>query len=92
MICSEENYLNEELAHLTKVFTEYNQYSEKIAKEIIQEEIATKNQAQNEEDGGVEDDDTTEEGDSDEFESATLSLPYIGEEGIKIMKKMKKDL
>ena len=28
IICSEENYLNEELAHLTKVFTEYNEYPE----------------------------------------------------------------
>ena len=76
----------------SKVFTEYNEYPENIAKEIIQQEIVTRNQAQNEEDGNVEDDDTTEEGDSDEIESVTLSLPYIGVEGIKIMKKMRKDL
>ena len=36
MICSEENYLNEELAHL-KVFMEYNQYPEKIVNELIQD-------------------------------------------------------
>ena len=59
-------------------------------KEIIQQEIATRNQARNEEDGNVEDDDTTEE--DDEIESVTLSLPYISEEGKKIVKKTKKDL
>ena len=84
MISSKEEYLQEELAHLKKVFTEYNQYPKKIVEEVIQEET-TKQNTENE---PVDKDDNND----DEGETVTLSLPYIGEEGTKIMTKMKKDL
>ena len=84
MISSKEEYLQEELAHPKKVFTEYNQYPKKIVEEVIQEET-TKQNTENE---PVDKDDNND----DEGETVTLSLPYIGEEGTKIMTKMKKDL
>ena len=88
MISSKEEYLEDELAHLKKVFTEYNQYPVKVVDNVIHEERIK----QTTEDEVADGNDEENENNDDEGETVTLSLPYIGEEGSKIMKKMKKDL
>ena len=87
MISSKDEFLQEELAHLKEVFTEYNEYPMKVVEEVMKDETA-KQQTSNE----VENVDDNEGEEDDEGETVTLCLPYIGEEGTQIMKKMKDTL
>ena len=85
MISSTDEYLQEELTHLKKVFTGYNEYPMKVVEEVIQDETAkqeTKNEAEKQD----------EEKQENEGETVTLCLPYVGDGGTQIMKKMKSDL
>ena len=82
MISSKEEFIQEELAHLKKVFTEYNQYPEKVVQRIILEETMVQDTANR----------RNKKDEEDEKETVTLCLPYVGEEGTQIVKKMKKDL
>jgi len=84
MISSKEEFLQEELGHLKKVFTEYNQYPEKVVQEIIREETMIQD--------AVNQDNISQNDEEDEKDTVTLCLPYVGEEGTKIVRKMKKNL
>ena len=84
MISSKEEFLKEELDHLKKVFTEYNQYPEKVVQDIIQEETTKQNT--------IHLNNTKQKEEEEEKETVTLCLPYVGEDGAKIVKKMKEEL
>ena len=86
MISSKDEFLQEELTHLKKVFTEYNEYPMRVVEEVIKDE--TLKQTSNER----EELDEAEEKEEDEGETVTLCLPYIGDEGAQIVKKMKDNL
>ena len=79
MISSKEEFLKEELDHLKKVFTEYNQYPEKVVQDIIQEETTKQNT--------IHLNNTKQKEEEEEKETVTLCLPYVGEDGAKKSKK-----
>ena len=78
-ISSTEAILKIELTHLKKVFTEYNNYPIKFIENIIQNEI---NKTKTRESGIIELPSTKPE-------IVNLSLPYAGQKGEQIIKKMK---
>ena len=85
LISSTENALQKEIAHLKKVFSEYNNYPVKLIENIIEAEINIRNGSN----------DISENGDREEDESShvsTLSVPYAGIKGEQILKKLKKTI
>ena len=73
MICSKEEFLQEELAHLRKVFTKFNQYPEKVVQDIIQEETTKLDTAQQSNNSQNEE----EEEDKEEMKSEEVSKNSI---------------
>lgn len=83
MICSTETALQNELTHIKFVFTTYNQYPPKLINEIISKEIkATRSTLT----------DNEKKTEKDESQIITLSLPYVGDKGVNIVTKMKKNI
>lgn len=75
-ISSTKKSLDEELAHLTKVFTTINNYPKKIIQNIIETEQR----------------EITEIQEVENNETITLSLPYAGKQGEHILRKLKRSL
>ena len=78
-ISSTETALNHKLSHLQKVFTTFNNYPNKVVDNIINTERTQTVNTLNEEDQPLENNETV-----------TLTLPYAGQKGELLMKKMKK--
>ena len=86
MVSSTAGALEKELEHLKKVFIELNDYPEKVVESTIKRELEL-----SEETLEVE----KKTGDEENERSSvivTLSLPYAGDKGEQIMRKMKKDI
>ena len=81
-ISSTESALSQELDHLKKAFVEINQYPKKLIEQTIASEKEyygkNKDQKNNKE--------------NDDKDTITLNLPYAGENGENIIKKLKKDV
>ena len=85
MISSKEEYLQKELEHLKRVFCEYNDYPERLVDNIVNNEKETQNLNKAEQ---LEDDNEP----IDKSDNVTLCLPYAGEKGEQLVKKMKKNI
>ena len=77
-----ENNLQKELDHLQKVFCEINDYPERLTKKLISEEVKRQQEPPEQQ--------TTEE--TEEPEKILLNLPYAGEHGQLLMRKLGKNI
>ena len=82
MISSKEEYLQKELEHLKRIFCEYKDYPERLVDNIVNNEKETQNLNRDEQ---LEDDNEP----TDKSDNVTLCLPYAGEKGEQLVKKMK---
>ena len=81
-ICSTEQLLMKDLDHLKHVFVKLNQYPSKLIDNIIKKELTNKDKGKaNEIDDKVTDDILV-----------SMTLPYVGNKGEKLVKKLKQDL
>ena len=93
MVSSTEVALDGELVHLKKIFASVNQYPEKLIERIIsnEKEIHSCNTTK-EQNNQHNNQDTEEEKEEPKKETITLNLPYAGDQGENIMRKLKKDI
>ena len=90
MVSSTKVALDKELVHLRKVFAAVNQYPEKLIERIIsnEKEIHSRNITK-EQNNQHNNQDREEEEEEPKKETITLNLPYAGDQGEKIMRKLK---
>ena len=87
MVSSTTDAMKKEIDHLKKVFTEFNDYPEKVVNNVIENELQKTRETEEVEQANEENEDTTEETTN---VTVTLSLPYAGAQGEQIMRKMKR--
>ena len=80
IISSTSNALDKELLHIKNVFTKYNNYPENIIQYVIANERENANNSEQ----------SLEKKPTNDDNIVTLQLPYAGEKGENIIKKMKK--
>ena len=90
MISSTQQALDAELQHIKKVFVQYNNYPIQLLDNIIENE--TKEHAKEEQNEETEQDPPEEQNPTEEQQTVTLCLPYAGEKGEQIVKKLKKNI
>ena len=89
LVSSTDQALNTELKHLTKVFCELNDYPPPLVEEVIRNERQYTSEQQNEEPEEMESEETESEPTEEKID-LTLTLPYAGNIGEKIVKQMQK--
>ena len=87
IMISSANYLEKELDHLCKVFCDINQYPTQVTNKIINEEVEKHQRTQTE-----EEDVTNEPEEMEEPEKVHLNLPYGGEKGQQLMRKLGRNI
>ena len=92
MVSSTEVALDGELVHLKKIFAAVNQYPEKLIERIISNEKEIHSRNTTKEQNNQHNNQDTEEEEEPKKETITLNLPYAGDQGENIMRKLKKDI
>ena len=92
MVSSTEVALDGELIHLKKIFAAVNQYPEKLIERIISNEKEIHSRNITKEQNNQHNNQDTEEEEEPKKETITLNLPYAGDQGENIMRKLKKDI
>ena len=91
MISSECN-LQTELDHLHKVFSEINQYPSKLTKDVIADEIEHHRNLTTEQPDDNNENDEHQPEEEEEIKMVHLNLPYGGEKGQKLVRKLQKNI
>ena len=92
-ISSTEELLKNELDHLTKVFHENNQYPVSVVKRIIEEEIQKHQESENTNpDEEPPNPSVVTNTDDEEKRIVQLTVPFGGEQGVKLLKRLKKSI
>ena len=93
-VCSTKDKLQAEIKHLQDAFCDINEYPQKLVKSITNDELAKHQQQETENElrGNTDTNDTNENTNEDEPRTVQLSLPYAGNHGEILTKKLKRSI